>query len=260
MILHDAISGKEQRPAQPSTARENLVCWTRMQTEAGQPLEAIIARKEIERRAGCGIFFWGVGNPPSRSVTALARLGQKIDLVFSVMKGRPRAADVRPASLLVWRRFVDTDGAVRPLPPHTLITSRGKETGIKRSHYALMCRSDQPLELGDHGAFYPDAYRNFGGTGAPVGSSQVTALLRPATAKHRYSEPAPYRINLRAELVGGLWIKLLDPVIIEGARRDSFEQELKCAQSKEWLNFIAEVRSEPGGDKLAQHGSQIELI
>ena len=39
----------------------------RMQAEAGQRLETIIARKEIERQAGEGLFLWGVGSAPSRA-------------------------------------------------------------------------------------------------------------------------------------------------------------------------------------------------
>ena len=42
----------------------DMVCWTRMQAESGQNIEVIIARKELERRTGGGLFFWGVGNAP----------------------------------------------------------------------------------------------------------------------------------------------------------------------------------------------------
>ena len=61
-------------------AQPEYLCWTRMQVEAGQALESIIARKEIERRAGGGLFFWGVGNAPSTAINALARLEIAIPL------------------------------------------------------------------------------------------------------------------------------------------------------------------------------------
>ena len=71
------------------------------------------------------------------------------------------------------------DGHERPLPKHAIVTSRGdRRTGTKERHYALVCWSDTPLVLGDYGLFDPSAYRNLSGTGAPVGASQVTALLR----------------------------------------------------------------------------------
>jgi hypothetical protein len=34
--------------------------WTRVGTEAGEPLEHILWRKDIERRIG--VFCWGIGN------------------------------------------------------------------------------------------------------------------------------------------------------------------------------------------------------
>jgi hypothetical protein len=80
-----------------------------------------------------------------------------------------------------------------------------------------MCWSSTPLKLSldgpplfDHGAF-----RNVGGTGAPVGASQVTALLRrcrPST-----SDAADYAVNLRASLSGSYWVKLTDPIELDAA-------------------------------------------
>jgi hypothetical protein len=61
---------------------DELICWTRMQSEAGQQLDAIMSRKELERRAGGGIFFWGVGNPPPRIINELARRGQLVTRCF----------------------------------------------------------------------------------------------------------------------------------------------------------------------------------
>lgn len=49
---------------------EEFVCWSKVQAESGQTLNAIVARKEKERLAGAGVFFWGVGNALSlRSVS-----------------------------------------------------------------------------------------------------------------------------------------------------------------------------------------------
>lgn len=50
--------------AQPATVHDGdtLVCWSRMQAEAGQSLDAIVRRKELEREANGGLFLWGVGN------------------------------------------------------------------------------------------------------------------------------------------------------------------------------------------------------
>ena len=192
---------------------DGYVCWSRMQTEAGQGLEAIVARKELERRAGGGVFLWGVGNAPATGINALARIGCRVPVVFSIMKSRPKAVDVAPARTLAWRRYQDASGVERALPASAIVTSRGDSAGgAKRTHYALMCHSAAPLSIERGTPFDVGAYRNAGGTGAPVGSSQVTALLR------RTGEPgaaSDYEVNLRAWLTGGYWVRLTDPVEVE---------------------------------------------
>ena len=42
--------------------------WSKMQAEAGQGLAAIVARKEAERAAVDGIFWWGIGNSLGRAM------------------------------------------------------------------------------------------------------------------------------------------------------------------------------------------------
>src|SRR5690606_6583993 len=100
------------------------------QGESGQDIGSIIARKELERRVGGGLFFWGVGNPPSRSVGKLAASGEDIDVVFSLMKSKPQSRDVAPAGVLAWRTYFDIHDVERPLPPHVLVTSR-MEAGLE---------------------------------------------------------------------------------------------------------------------------------
>lgn len=212
---------------------EERICWTRMQTEAGQGLARIVRRKDLERRTGGGLFFWGVGNAPSRAIPALARTAAAIDVLFSVMKSKPKAQDVAPSRVLAWRSYVDFDGVVRPLPRNVLVTSRA---GSRDHHYALMCRSEAPLGLSDEGPFDPAAYRNYG-AGKAVGPSQVTALLErcaPYGASH-------YRVAMRARLTGGFWVKLVDPVELTNAAREALDEEL--ADEDAWLELVRYVRS-----------------
>jgi hypothetical protein len=190
----------------------DLVCWSRMQSEAGQGLDAIIARKETERLAGDGVFLWGVGNAPAVAIRTLARAGCTVPAIFSVMKSRPKTMDAAPNRTFAWRSFVDAHGVTRELPAHAIVTSRGDSAGgPKRHHYALMCFSPRPLALECGTAFDVSAYRNVGGTGAPVGASQVTALLRRSAEPSR---PSSYEVNLRAWLTGDLWVRLTDPVLV----------------------------------------------
>lgn len=101
-----------QRNYDPTLAE--YVCWSRMQAEAGQSLDAIVSRKEHQRRAGGGLFLWGVGNAPPASMKALAHMGREIPVIFSIMKTKPRAIDAAPARTVIWRRYVDSSGRKRP--------------------------------------------------------------------------------------------------------------------------------------------------
>lgn len=70
------------------------------------------------------------------------------------MKSKPKPADTDPAQVLAWRRYLDVDGTVDPLPDHVLVTSKATITRAKklRGYYALMCFTESPLELSDGGA------------------------------------------------------------------------------------------------------------
>ncbi len=210
------------------------VCWTRMQAEAGEGLARIVHRKDLERRAGNGIFFWGVGNAPSRAIPALARAGAVIEVLFSVMKSKPKAQDIAPSRVVVWQSYVDLDGVVRPIPPNVLVTSRANS---RNHHYALICHSDIALDVSDQGPFDVSAYRNYGAGGA-VGASQVTALLERCAP----DETPEYRVAMRARLTGGLWVKLVEPTEVAGPAMAEIEQE--PADEKAWLELVRRVRSD----------------
>ncbi|MGZ3273516.1 MAG: hypothetical protein ACXU82_17400 [Caulobacteraceae bacterium] len=233
-----------RRPqANNDQAITEMVVWSRMQAEAGQDLSAIVARKECERVASGGVFCWGVGNAPSRAMPALARSRSDVDVVFSIMKSRPKAADANPDGLVVWRSYFDGLGVERPLPAACLVTSRaGTGTKPKETHYALMCTSGSPLVLGDFGAFDHRAYRNVSEAGGAIGASQVTALLKRAEAEHGVAE---YRINLRAKLTLGYWVRLGNPLDLDPKRREFLETALRVQPSTstaDWLTFVDELR------------------
>jgi hypothetical protein len=219
------------------------VCWTRMQAESGQGIEAIIARKELERQAGGGLFFWGVGNAPNRSIRSLAATGDHIDVVFSLMKTRPKLRDVAPTGVLTWQTYIDIHGVEQAIPPHVLVTSRmGTGSGTKRVHYALMCLTDAELRLEDQGPFDPSAYRNISDAGGPVSSSQVTALVARITAESRVSD---YRINLRARLAGSYWVRLGRPSVLRSdvcaalMTASAGARDMNC---DDWFRMVADIR------------------
>lgn len=222
---------------------DEFICWSRMQAEAGQPLEAIVERKEQERRAGRGTFFWGVGNPPALIANALARAGMPVRAIFSIMKSRPKAVDVAPERTLVWRRYIDAYGAERTLPPNALVTSRADSaSGPKKSHYALMCYSPEPLVLSKGiEPFDPAAYRNASGKGSPVGYSQVTALLRRVDCPQGGSD---YEVNLSAWLTGAYWVRLTDAVLLTAANSKLIARASRMDEA-EWTDLSKAVREGP---------------
>jgi len=221
-----------------------------MQAEAGQQLEKIVARKEVERRSGNGLFFWGVGNPPSAIVVTLARAGVAVPVIFSRMKSKPKTMDFAPRRIVVWRSYIDCEGVERPLPPHTLVTSRGDSaTGVKKTHYALMCRSSEPLILRCRGeVFDPSIYRNAGGTGARVGFSQVTALLRRT---EEVAHDSHYEVNIRAWLTGSYWVRLTDPIEITADKQNLLHHFDDSAG--DWIELVGTMRSGSKAPWLVSH-------
>lgn len=217
-----------------------VVCWSRIQAEAGQQLKQIVKRKEVERRAGGGTFFWGVGNAPSRALAFYVSCGREVDVVFSTMKTAPKAHDEAPAELLVWRSYFDALGTERQLPEHALVTSRAMSgKGRKKVHYALVCWSDEQLRLDDFGPFDHRAYLN-AGTGGKIGASQVTALLQQSRPP---SEAGSYRVNLRAKLRGASWVKLGDPLLLSASKRKLLRQSEDMRLGvRSWIELVSKLR------------------
>jgi hypothetical protein len=211
-----------------------LLVWTRMQAEAGQGLERIVARKERERRLNGGTFLWGVGSAPARAIATLASTGVALPVVFSRMLSKPKTIDAAPASIVAWTRIVGADGVARPLPEASIVTSRHTGRGV---HYCLHCRSDAALTLSDDGPFDPGAYRNHGDAGGPVGASQVTSLL---TRTGTECEAPAYAVSMAAMLVEGMWTRLLDPIHVPDALRYALDQDHDDAS---WLDLAMAVRT-----------------
>lgn len=220
----------------------DVVCWTRMHAESGQDIQSIIARKDVERRAGGGLFFWGVGNPPSRAIRGLASKADTIDVVFSIMKTKPKRRDSAPSGILAWRTYFDVNGVETPIPPHVLVTSRMENsTGMKKVHYALMCQSHDELCLSNKRPFDPSAYRNVGDAGRPISPSQVTALAVRICAESPVSD---YRINLRARLTGSYWVKLGRPCVISENGFAALNRAAAFApdvDTKDWVEVVSQV-------------------
>lgn len=219
-----------------------IFCWTKMGTEAGQPLEAILQRKELERQAGNGVFAWGIGNSLGNGVELARQVCPegKIDVLFTPMKSAPKQIDVTPSKILLWTSYLTTTGQIAPLPRHLLITSRG--SADKRTHYALLCYSGEQLQAEeDQGFITANNARNLASLN-PIGASQVTSLVR------YYSDIAPqpekpYRITFRATLHQQGFLKLLNPVVLEGRSAQLYAAACKAKEANEWADFVKDLRN-----------------
>jgi hypothetical protein len=206
--------------------------WSKMQTESGATLPAILALKENERLAGNGQFWWGVGNslgPRLRKVVQEA--GGTLPVLFSLMLSRPQKADTHPEGIHLWTKWEDAEGRRHDLPPNVLQWSRA---GDKDYHYALVCHSQAPLAITAHGAFDPT--RCVTPTGKRPGAQQTTALLQGDP----YDDHGPgvYHFGFRATLIEPWQVKLVEPRKLTATEGKLFEE-----WKRGWTRFVARTRA-----------------
>jgi hypothetical protein len=187
-----------------------IFCWTRFGTEAGEPIEQIIERKEAERRANGGVFFWGIGNSVSAGIVELVRRCERPELLFSPITSRPRRADVTPSRIALWTAGEAANGERLLLPPAVRVTSR-HDPSSKRGHYALVCASEQPLALADLGRLDFGTLTNLL-SGNPVGASQVTAVV--SRSDELVAAGKEYLVALRVALCAPYFIRLHEPILL----------------------------------------------
>jgi len=186
-------------------------CWTRFGTESGEPIESIVSRKQHER-ASAGLFLWGIGNAIGPSEPSLLALEHPPPVVFSPMLSDYKDIDVNLECPVFWTEAVGFDGEPWQILSGVACSSRGSTgKGMKRKHYALVCRSDTPLQLATDDGPRLDvrALRNLG-HGSMIGGLQRTAVVErvePAT------DPR-YRIAMIAELAYPYFVELRAPIPI----------------------------------------------
>jgi hypothetical protein len=187
-----------------------LFCWTRFGTEASEPIEAILCRKEKERTSNDGVFLWGIGNAIGPSIVELIERALKPEVLFSPIKSSPKCKDVAPAAIATWTSAFALDGSQFDLPIHSVVTSRYDILAPKRSHYALVCFKDSPLTLmrSEEKLLFSEL-RNLK-TGRPVGASQVTAVVE--RFDYHCANLTSYEVAIRATLVAPYFVRLADPI------------------------------------------------
>jgi len=212
-----------------------LFVWSKMQNEGGQTLASILARKEAERRAGNGVFWWGIGNSLGTAVRDKAKqAGGVLPVLFSQMRTPAKRVDAHPSVVFLWTEWEDISGVRHKIPAHVLEWSRGADG--KKTHYALVCRSDEPITLSNHGPFDPS--RCLTHLGKRPATRQVTALLADESPESH--APGEYHWGFRATLIEPWVAKLVNPRPITPSERKAFESWKPC---DDWLQHIAKTHT-----------------
>ena len=189
--------------------------WTRMNTDASEPLENIVRRKNLEREAGEGkfadTFWWGVGENKGPAVS-FHLADCEPEVLFSKALGKAVERDTDPDERFFYttwraydRRKRDYGGKPLPVPENVIVQS-----GERSDYFALVCCSQRSLELSGSARLYRGKMRNLNNDeteGKTLERSQQT------TCVVKYSQGSgatgtPYRVNLRADLVLPRFVKL----------------------------------------------------
>jgi hypothetical protein len=215
--------------------------WTEILFEAGESPEHIILRKEAERIAGSGEFWWGVDAPLGITVEVRAeRSGGTLPVLFS----KSRTTEERHSSQIriwdAWRSLLHPQVHGR-IPDHVVITT-GYDLGKRQARYALTCRSDDKLTGAAIGfCDLAQCWSLKGSQRVPhVRKAHVLRKDEPLLSRRGPSSQSVYSIAFKAALVGHCFVLLENfRVLDQGELND-----LRNFQAGDnWLSLAKELRS-----------------
>ena len=218
----------------------NAFVWTKIQAEAGQAIDRILNRKELERQA-VGTFWWGVGESKANSIAALVETNSNPIILFSQMRSRPHRRDSDPDGVLLWEAYKTSTGTMR-LPPHVIVTSRAndKKGRPKLRHYALVCTSEKKIRVSGDAMVDTGKLRNFGDGGKALGSSQITAVVERST---RRSDGLCYPITATAMLIVPYAVQLTkNRRLSSGELRRLHEVSCDGKTVADWISAAEQLR------------------
>jgi hypothetical protein len=184
-------------------------CWSRFGTEAGESIDQILERKEVERDRNRGVFLWGIGNALGPSMRELLRRERTPEVIFSPISSAPRASDVSPSTTVTWNGARDLTGLPAVLPRWSTVTSRGVSGPGAQRHYALVCYSRERLRIGPSPADISMGSVQNLLTSRRVGASQVTAIVKLVDGF--LPKGCFYPVAMRVGLVAPYFLSLTDP-------------------------------------------------
>lgn len=216
--------------------------FTKMQSDAGEDIHAIRNRKELERMAG-GTFWWGIGESKGRAIEMLRHLKAHPKVLFSRMLSRPSAESREPRGVFLWQSFRTPQGE-RPLPLHVIVISGGMRNGTPKARYhALVCASPSSILKNGGGMIDASKLINFGESGRPIGSSQVTSVVRYSAGTAALGS-RPYEIAARATLETPFFADLANPRTLSATERRLIHDVGRDGKNVEdWLAVTRQLRA-----------------
>ena len=203
--------------------------WSKMGTEAGEPLEYIMHRKEIERQANGGKFVWGIGNSPGNSIVNFMQDTKKPVAIFTETRPNSKTRSIdEEESERVWRDKL--------LPRYSFVTSHPE----RKEHYALLCECDEDLRTQCHGKLNSAGVVNYE-SGIKPGPSQVTSLVKYAGEKGGYGD---YPIRFVASLYGEGWVTLTDYADISPETIKEVKRSADDGDIEKWKALINKIKGE----------------
>ena len=193
-------------------------CWQRIGPYSEQTTNLVVYRKNLERLAGGGVYWWGHGirgiceSIDPHLIIALKRSKYPPRVLFSPMKKE------EPDQIARGRRIFfeaeTKDGTRYELPPHVIMTRNLDE---KPPYFALVCSSSEPLNpvpVGIIENIYVRDYRSLRKTGKPSernlkGAGQRTTMVIEGSGSKRRLADDGYPVLFQADLIKPYCVELV---------------------------------------------------
>jgi hypothetical protein len=235
--------------------QQAAACLTKLGPESGETAKEIVARKDLERRAGIGAhkneFWWGVGERgTAQSIkTLISQHGGNI-VLFSAIKDQTPPNNGSATDALVWRKYRMLGGDIlQDIPKHVLITSAALTKGgtTRTKHFALVCNSTVPLKMGMRAFRFANShYKNLskdGKLGTSARGQRTTAALVRWTNAPISGAECDSLIDFYADLCTPYCVELFDPVRISPSALAKLDQQIAHGlHPRQWQHAVATIR------------------
>ena len=235
--------------------QQGAVCLTRVGPESSETAKEIIARKDLERRAGLGAhkneFWWGIGEKATaRSIQTLISQHGCNTVLFAATKDPKPSHERSAADALVWRKYRMLGGEIlQDIPKHVFVTTAAmtKRGTIRTKDFALVCKSSAPLKIAGRVFRFSNAhYKNLskdGKLGKSATGKRTTAALVRWTSSPITGAECDSLIDFSADLCTPYCVELLDPTRISPADVAKLNQQIaRGLHPTQWLHAVATIR------------------